>query len=82
MELTNLSLTEHWAVFVNNEVANGHYASTNDVVCDALRRLEEQNSKYSALQKHLAEGAYQAELGEFVDNFAMDALLMELDQEL
>jgi antitoxin ParD1/3/4 len=82
MQNTNLNLGAHWEVFIQNEIASGHYTSASEVIRDALRYMEIQNSKLMALQAHLAEGEKQALAGEFVENFSMDALLAELDQEV
>ena len=43
--------------------------------------MKERKSKLDALRSHLAQGAKQAESGEFADNFAMDALINDLDKE-
>ncbi|MES9924565.1 MAG: type II toxin-antitoxin system ParD family antitoxin [Candidatus Thiodiazotropha endolucinida] len=52
-----------------------------EVVRDALRHMEERNSKIAVLQTYLAEGEIQAKNGEFVENFSMDGLLSSLDDE-
>ena len=70
MATTSLSLGEHWEVFIKNKVASGRYGSASELVRDALRTLEERNTK----RQHLAEGANQAERGEFV-NESMDEML-------
>lgn len=67
MANTSLTLGEHWEVFIKNEVSSGRYGSASEVVRDALRTLEERKTKLSALQSHLAEGAKQAEQGDFID---------------
>ncbi len=38
-------------------------------------------SKLEALRTHLARGAEQASAGEFVDDFSIDALINDLDNE-
>ena len=81
MATTSLSLGEHWEVFIKNEIASGRYGSASEVVRDALRAMEERKSKLDALRSHLAQGAKQAESGEFADNFTMDALIDDLDNE-
>jgi antitoxin ParD1/3/4 len=81
MATTSLSLGDHWEVFIKNEIASGRYGSASEVVRDALRHMEEHNSKLTALRAHLAEGAAQAARGEFVKDFSMEGLLAELDQE-
>lgn len=81
MATTSLSLGDHWEVFIRNEVASGRYGSASEVVRDALRAMEERKSKLEALRTHLAQGAEQANAGEFVDDFSMDALINDLDSE-
>lgn len=81
MATTSLSLGEHWEVFIKNEVSSGRYGSASEVVRDALRHMEEHNSKLEALRAHLAEGEQQALNDEFVDDYSVDTLLKELDQE-
>jgi antitoxin ParD1/3/4 len=81
MATTSLSLGEHWEVYIKNEVASGRYGSASEVVRDALRAMEERKSKLDALRSHLAQGAEQVESGEFVEDFTMDALINELDNE-
>ncbi|WP_039913448.1 type II toxin-antitoxin system ParD family antitoxin [Cellvibrio mixtus] len=81
MATTSLSLGEHWEVFIKNEIASGRYGSASEVVRDALRTLEERKQKLEALRTHLAQGAQQADKGQFVDNFSVDALIDELDRD-
>ena len=81
MATTSLSLGEHWEVFIKNEVASGRYGSASEVIRDALRHMEERNSKLAALRAHLAEGEERARKGEFVKDYSLEGLLTELDQE-
>ena len=81
MATTSLSLGEHWEVFIKNEVSSGRYGSASEVVRDALRAMEERKSKLEALRTHLAQGAEQSRVGEFVDDFSMNTLINELDNE-
>lgn len=81
MATTSLSLGEHWEVYIKNEIASGRYGSASEVVRDALRAMEERKSKLDALRSHLAQGANQTASGEFADNFTMDALINDLDNE-
>ena len=82
MANTSLSLGEHWEVFIKNEVSSGRYGSASEVVREALRNMEERKTKLDVLRAHLAEGEKQAQQGEFVENFSMDALIQELDDEI
>jgi len=80
MATTSLSLGEHWEVFIKNEVARGRYGSASELIRDALRHMEEHNSKMAALRAHLAEGEAQAGRGEFVD-YDIDTFITKLDRE-
>ncbi len=81
MATTSLSLGDHWEVFIKSQITSGRYGSASEVVRDALRHMEEHDSKLTALRSHLAEGARQAEKGEFVKDFSVDRLITELDNE-
>ena len=80
MATTSLSLGEHWEVFIKNEVASGRYGSASEVVRDALRHMEDYNSRLAALRAHLAEGEAQALQGDFVQDYSIDNLLVESDE--
>ncbi|ADE13815.1 addiction module antidote protein, CC2985 family [Nitrosococcus halophilus Nc 4] len=82
MANTSLSLGEHWETFIKNEMASGRYGSASEVVRDALRLLEERRSKLDALRAHLGQGEAQAQRGEFVENYSIEAVITELDQEI
>ncbi|MBB3607586.1 type II toxin-antitoxin system ParD family antitoxin [Rhizobium sp. BK602] len=79
MATTSLSLGEHWESFIREQISSGRYGSASEVVRDALRGMEERMERLAALRAHLAEGAAQAERGEFVDDFSIDSLIGELD---
>jgi len=81
MATTSLSLGEHWEVFIKNEISSGRYGSASEVVRDALRSMEERKSKLEALRSHLMQGAEQAKSGQFIDDFSMDSLINDLDNE-
>lgn len=81
MANTSLSLGDHWERFIKQEVSSGRYGSASEVVRDALRIMEERKMKLDALRLHLAEGAEQAKSGRFVDDFSMDDVIRELDEE-
>lgn len=81
MATTSLSLGDHWESFIRTEVASGRYGSASEVVRDALRALEDKKTRIDALRAHLSEGADQARRGEFVQDYSIDALLQDLDQE-
>ena len=53
---TSISLGDHFAEFINSQVARGRYASTSEVIRAGLRLLEEQEVKLEALRAALIEG--------------------------
>ena len=53
---TSFSIGEHFSAFVDEQVREGRYSSASDVVCAALRLLEEQETKLAALRTALIEG--------------------------
>ena len=53
---TSVSLGDHFAAFIERQVAEGRYNSASDVVRAGLRLLEDQEAKLAALRAALVEG--------------------------
>ena len=53
---TSISLGDHFADFVENQIAHGRYGSASEVVRAGLRLLEEHEAKLAALRSALIEG--------------------------
>ncbi len=73
---TSITLGKHFDSFVSEQLENGRYASTSEVVRAGLRLLEEEETKLSTLRKMLDEG----EDSDFIE-YSLNSLIEELDSE-
>ena len=70
---TSVSLGDHFAEFIERQIARGRFASVSDVVRAGLRLLEENETRLSALQAALVEGERSGEPEPFdFDRFLED----------
>jgi antitoxin ParD1/3/4 len=53
---TSIILGDHFATFVEAQLASGRFTSTSEVVRAGLRLLEEHEARLQALRAALAEG--------------------------
>ena len=53
---TSITLRDHFADFVNQQVTSGRYSSASDVVRAALRLLEAEATRLEALRAALIDG--------------------------
>ena len=53
---TSITLGDHFASFVKEQVEGGRYGTTSDVVRAGLRLLEEHEKKVKALEQALIDG--------------------------
>lgn len=73
---TSVSLSEHFVDFANQQVSEGRYGSTSEVVRAGLRLLEEREKQLRNLKKALAEG----EASGTAADFDFDAFIGEIGQ--
>jgi antitoxin ParD1/3/4 len=70
---TSVSLGDHFAEFIEEQVARGRFSSASDVVRAGLRLLEERETRLLALQAALVEGERSGEPEPFnFDDFLED----------
>ena len=77
--MINVNLDGESLLIIKNALSSGIYGSIDDIVTEALILLQEKNIKLEHLKMHLLQGAEQASRGEFVDDFSIDKLLLDLD---
>ncbi|RYZ85305.1 MAG: type II toxin-antitoxin system ParD family antitoxin [Proteobacteria bacterium] len=74
---TSVLIGEHFEKFICKEVSSGKYGSASEVVRTALRLLESEEEKKSALLKALSRG----EKSKRVENFDPKAHLAKLHKK-
>ncbi|MGX4675970.1 type II toxin-antitoxin system ParD family antitoxin [SAR92 clade bacterium H246] len=74
---TSISLGEHFDGFIAQQITEGRYASTSEVVRAALRLLEDNEQKITTLRKLLEEGENSG-----TAEYSYEALMNEIDDEL
>ncbi len=62
---TSFALGDHFAGFIDTQVAEGRYASASDVVRAGLRLLESEEAKLAALRAALIAGEESGPSTEF-----------------
>jgi antitoxin ParD1/3/4 len=81
----NISITPELDAFLISRVQSGRYQTTSEVVREALRLLERQESEreeaFQQLKGKLQRGAAQAERGELLDGDEIFDELRELIEE-
>lgn len=72
---TSVTLGEHFEGFIADQIKEGRFASTSEVVRAALRLLEERELKLTALRQALKEGEESG-----IASYSLEGLIDELDQ--
>ena len=53
---TSFSLGDHFVTFIEEQVRSGRYGSASDVIRAGLRRLEDEETRLTALRAAIDEG--------------------------
>jgi antitoxin ParD1/3/4 len=61
---TSISLGDHFAEFIGQQIESGRYGSASEVVRASLRLLEEHEQKIGALRQALIDGETSGDAGE------------------
>ena len=73
---TSITVGSHFETFIHDQIENGRYSSTSEVVRAGLRLLEQEEEKLKVLRQALIEG----EKSGFIDNFDPQAFKEKLKQ--
>ena len=74
---TSISLGDHFAGFVEQQVSSGRYGSASEVVRAGLRTLEEHETRHRALQKAITKGLKSG----VAEDFDIEIIQQELDTD-
>jgi antitoxin ParD1/3/4 len=77
---TSVSLGEHFAAFVDEQVESGRYASASDVLRAGLRLLEHEEAQLDHFRALIAEGLADIKAGRVVED--SDELWEAIDREV
>ena len=67
MDQMNVSITDELATYVRKKVKSGRYNNASEVVRDALRRMEEEDSKALRLAQPTAEALMDDMTGQQIE---------------
>jgi|TARA_B100000749_G_scaffold151213_1_gene116151 antitoxin ParD1/3/4 len=73
---TSITLGQHFDAFITEQLKNGRYSSTSEVVRAALRLLEESETRLTTIRKLLKEGEDSG-----FEDYSYDSFIRELDNE-
>ncbi len=73
---TSITLGQHFDTFIAEQLENGRYSSTSEVVRAGLRLLEESETRLTTLRKMLKEGEDSG-----FEDYSYDSFIRELDNE-
>ncbi|WP_409524464.1 type II toxin-antitoxin system ParD family antitoxin [Nitrincola sp. MINF-07-Sa-05] len=73
---TSITLGQHFDAFISEQLKNGRYSSTSEVVRAGLRLLEESETRLTTLRKLLKEGEDSG-----FEDYSYNSFIRELDNE-
>jgi antitoxin ParD1/3/4 len=73
---TSITLGQHFDAFITEQLKNGRYSSTSEVVRAGLRLLEESETRLTTLRKLIKEGEDSG-----FEDYSYDSFIQELDSE-
>ena len=74
---TSIALGEHFAAFIEEQVAQGRYGNMSEVVRAGLRLLEEREAKLRSLRAAIDEGLGSGP----AETFDVEAFIAEKDRK-
>jgi antitoxin ParD1/3/4 len=74
---TSVSLGNHYARFIRDQLKSGRFGSASEVIRAGLRLLEEDEMKLAAVRAALEEG----EESGYADGYSLDGVLQELKRK-
>lgn len=73
---TSITLGQHFDAFISEQLKNGRYSSTSEIVRAGLRLLEESETRLTTLRKLLKEGEESG-----FEDYSYNSFIRELDNE-
>jgi len=64
---TPYAIGPYFEAFIDSQLATGRYGSASEVLCAALRLLEDREKQYAALDKAIMQGIADVEAGRVFD---------------
>ncbi|EAZ99033.1 type II toxin-antitoxin system ParD family antitoxin [Marinobacter sp. ELB17] len=73
---TSITLGQHFDAFITEQIKNGRYSSTSEIVRAGLRLLEVSETRLTTLRKMLKDGEDSG-----FEDYSYDSFIRELDSE-
>lgn len=73
---TSITLSQHFDSFISDQIRDGRYSSTSEVVRAGLRLLEVSETRLNSLRKMLKDGEDSG-----FEDYSYDSFIHELDNE-